>query len=88
MALQSGKVTIVDQAEVMHEMKIIELGLKCNAIKSKGEGKRLVKNGGLYINNMRVEDINEVFDVEKHLIQDEFVMLRIGKKSQYILKIS
>ena len=89
MALKNGNVTKVElMNDDLSSITIIELSLKCNAIKSKGEGKRLVKNGGLYVNDVRVENINEIFDMEKHIVDDQFVIVRVGRKSQYIIQIS
>ena len=89
MALKNGNVTKVElMNDDLSSITIIELSMKCNAIKSKGEGKRLVKNGGLYVNDVRVENINEIFDMEKHIVDDQFVIVRVGRKSQYIIQIS
>ena len=89
MALKNGNVTKVElRNDDLSSITIIELSMKCNAIKSKGEGKRLVKNGGLYVNDVRVENINEIFDMEKHIVDDQFVIVRVGRKSQYIIQIS
>ena len=60
--------------------------MKCNAIKSKGEGKRLVKNGGLYVNDVRVENINEIFDMEKHIVDDQFVIVRVVENHNTLFK--
>ena len=30
----------------------------------------------------------EIFDMEKHIVDDQFVIVRVGRKSQYIIQIS
>ena len=86
-ALRSGTVTMVAKDE-LPTMSIVDLAVKCNAIKTKGEGKRLIKNGGLYVNDKRVEGPNETIDAQAHVVEDKYIVVRVGRKSCYIVQVS
>ena len=53
---------------------------------SKGEGRRLIQQGGLYLNDVRVEDVDRIF------AQDDFTdgtaVLRLGKKKYFRITIA
>ena len=85
-ALKSGTVTKVAK-EKLPGMKIVDLGIECNAIKTKGEGKRLIKNGGLYLNDIRVAEANDTVDTEEHVVEDKYIVMRVGRKSCYIIQV-
>lgn len=53
---------------------------------SRGEARRLVQNGGLYLNNHRVDNVGEVVR-ESQVIDGKLVVLRSGKKRYHIVRI-
>jgi len=53
---------------------------------SKGEARRLVQQGGLNINNVRVTDLARLFSADD-LIEGRLAVLRSGKKSFFLLKV-
>ena len=55
-------------------------------VASKGEARRLVQQGGLNINNVRVTDLARVFGAND-LIEGRLAVLRSGKKSFFLLKV-
>ena len=55
-------------------------------VASKGEARRLVQQGGLNINNVRVSDLARVFGADD-LIEGRLAVLRSGKKSFFLLKV-
>ena len=58
---------------------IISLLSECGLIKTRSEGRRLIQEGGIYLNNERVEDF--AYSVSKKDLQDDgALMLRKGKK--------
>jgi tyrosyl-tRNA synthetase len=60
---------------------LIELLLEIGFIPSKGEGRRLIKQGGLYINNNRITDINYTINLTD-FINNEMI-IRKGKKTYH-----
>jgi len=55
-------------------------------VASKVEARRLVQQGGLNINNVRVTDLARVFGAND-LIEGRLAVLRSGKKSFFLLKV-
>ena len=66
---------------------VFEVAAEAKLFASKGEARRLVQQGGLYINNLRVADINRVVS-PNDLIEGRLAVLRSGKKSFHLVKIA
>jgi len=57
---------------------VIELFVAAGLASSKGEARRLITGGGAYVNQRRIQSIDEKVDLKD--IQEGFIMLRAGKK--------
>ncbi len=54
---------------------------------SKGEAKRLIENGGIYLNNKKVSETN--LNVSKETsIEDKYIVVRKGKRNYYLINLS
>ncbi len=53
---------------------------------SKSEAARLIKNGGAYLNNARINDVAFII-AETDLIDDTYLLLSTGKKNKNLIKI-
>jgi tyrosyl-tRNA synthetase len=53
---------------------------------SKGEARRLVESGGLYINNRRIEGIQSKVAASE-IIDSRLLVLRSGKKTFHLVKV-
>lgn len=71
--------------QVLHKT-FAELSAAAGLLSSKGEGNRLIKNGGAYINNMKIEDTSLVVN-EEMIIGHRFVLLGSGKKKKLLIQI-
>ncbi|HHU60250.1 TPA: hypothetical protein GXZ34_04965, partial [bacterium] len=58
---------------------IMDLAFDSNFLPSKSEARRLIKNGGLSLNDERVEEIDLI--IEEKLLEDNCLILKKGKKS-------
>ena len=68
-----------------NDIKFIDLCVeKANAFKSKGELRKLIQNGGIFLNKERVTDINSIVHIED-LIADKYLILRQGKKNYSLI---
>jgi tyrosyl-tRNA synthetase len=54
--------------------------------KSKGEANRLLTSGGIYVNNVKVEDPQRKLSTDD-LASESFIILRKGKKSYHLLRV-
>jgi tyrosyl-tRNA synthetase len=68
-------------------LTLVDAAVQAGLAKSKSEARRAIEQGGLYVNQQRVQD------VDRHLetgdwIADRYVLLRKGKKDYALLQIS
>jgi len=78
--------TTVSRDEIGDGINVIDLLLKAGLIPSKGEGRRLVQQGGIYISENRVETIDLVVTPED--FKDGRIIIRKGKKTFHRIMLS
>ena len=66
--------------------KVVELMLEVGLVKSKSEGVRLIKSGGAYLNNKKIEDV-QLLLIEKDIIDRSYLLLAKGRKKKFLIKI-
>mgnify|MGYP002136817373 CR=1 FL=1 len=66
--------------------KLIDLLVKAGLQTSKGDARRLIKNGGVYLNNKKIEDENYSV-ASADLIEGRLLLLAVGKKNKAIIRI-
>lgn len=69
----------------LKEISAVDLFTLGAATKSKGEARRLIKDGGAYINNERVSV--ETLPVTSDMWKSGFILLRSGKKNYYLVRV-
>lgn len=72
-------------AEVVNA-KLIDLMVKSGLQSSKSEARRLIRNGGVYINNEQVLDENHVI-ANDTLIEGRLLLLAVGKKNKVLIRV-
>jgi len=65
---------------------VLDVAVASGLCKSKGEARRLVESGGLYVNNRRVEGIGSIVKASD-IVDNRVVVLRSGKKTYHLLKV-
>lgn len=68
-------------------MKFIDLALKSGLVNSKGEASRLIEQGGAYLNNERIDNVQKQI-VADELVGGEFLLLGGGKKKKILIHVS
>lgn len=66
--------------------KFVDVAVKMQFLPSKSEATRLIKNGGAYLNNARIQDPTLVISPED-LIDGHFLLFSAGKKNRMILRV-
>lgn len=66
--------------------KVLDLIVKTGLQSSKSEARRLIKNGGVYLNNEKVTDENGSVE-SKDLIEGRLILLAVGKKNKMLIRI-
>ncbi len=67
--------------------KYVDVATKATLLASKGEAVRLIKNGGAYLNNEKVEDPTFLIE-SKHLIGGKYLLLGSGKKKKILINLT
>ncbi len=65
---------------------VVELLVEAGLARSKGEARRAISGGGVYVNNLRVTDTERSVSLEES-IEGQFVVLRKGKKRYHLVQI-
>ncbi|MCG8423952.1 MAG: tyrosine--tRNA ligase [Proteobacteria bacterium] len=68
-------------------IELIDLLTQTNLAKSKGNARRLVKSGGVYVNNLRIADPNATLTTAD-LGTESMIILRAGKKKYHLISVS
>lgn len=53
---------------------------------SKGEAKKMIQNGGIFINKEKMTEVNRVIN-EKDLLNDRYILIQKGKKNYYLINV-
>jgi tyrosyl-tRNA synthetase len=77
--------TDVTEADLTEGMDMLQVLCDIGFVKSRGEGKRLVKQGGIYINETQVTDFARTLTTED--LEEGKITIRKGKKSFHQLKV-
>ncbi|GAP12576.1 tyrosyl-tRNA synthetase [Longilinea arvoryzae] len=67
-------------------LPVADLLVSAGVAKSKGEARRSLQEGGIYINNRRVSDPNPSATLTD-LLEGQFIVLRKGKKNYTLVKV-
>ncbi len=71
--------------DVIHH-KLIDVIARAGFLPSKSEARRMIKGGGLYINNCKITDDEYVIS-EADVIGSKFVLLAFGKKNKAVIQV-
>ena len=69
------------------KLSFLELLVESGLSKSKGEAKRLISNGGAYLNNVRVDDLALLMK-DTDAVNSNLIVLRTGKKNYHLIKLT
>ncbi|MDQ3071804.1 MAG: tyrosine--tRNA ligase [Bacteroidota bacterium] len=86
-ALEGVPQHAVNERLVAAGINIVDLvAVETPVLTSKGEARKLIANGGLFINRQKVEDSERLVKKED-LLHNRFLLIQKGKKSYYLLTI-
>jgi len=72
-------------SELSKGVELTQALLSCKAVSSKGEARRLISQGGVYVNNRKVADLHYKL-TPRDLASEHFVLMRTGKKRFFLLR--
>ena len=68
------------------ELSVLDLLVASGLAASKGEGRRAISEGGIYLNNIRVSDASAMVSIDQ-TIEGDFIVLRKGRKNYHLVKV-
>ncbi len=68
-------------------MLIAHLLESAGVAKSRGEARRLISSGGIYLNNIRVQEAEQTITLDMS-IEGRYLVLRRGKKDYYLVQVA
>lgn len=68
-------------------LSLVDLSVSAGLLESKSSARRLLKQGGLYLNNCRVDTENKRIEPED-IVDGKVLLLSAGKKNKVIVRIS
>lgn len=77
--------TAVARSELLGDLTLADLLERIGLTKSKGEARRAVDQGGVYVNNVRQGDAAKTFSGDD-LLHDRYLVLRRGRQKVHIVK--
>ncbi len=77
----------LSEAKLTEGIELTQLMQSTTLAKSKGEARRLISNGGVYINNVRENDTTKRVSLDD-LGTETMIVLRSGKKKYHIIKVA
>jgi len=76
----------VPSSQVDSGIDILDLIVQAGLVKSKGEGRRLLGAGGVYVNNVRTAAGTKINT--QHLASESLIVLRSGKKNYFLVHVN
>ena len=84
---QEAPATALPRARLEQGLPLLDLLTEAGLAPSKGEARNLVRGGGVYLNNERVDDERLVIGTA-HLASEHLLVLRTGKKRYHLLRFA
>ena len=76
----------IAKAEISSGKNVVDLIVESGLFKSKGEARRMIDSGGVYVNNVRISDSAHTVNADQ-AIDGELFVLRKGKKEYLVVKV-
>ena len=77
--------TEISNNDILDGINIIDLLVKTKLVPSKGEGRRLIQQGGISVNNEKINEFN--FTVKTDDFKDNELIIKKGKKVYHKVKL-
>ena len=78
---------IIQKRIISQGINIIELIFQNNLVQSKSEARRILKNKGVKVNDVVINEEKKIINME-HVKEDDYIKLSIGKKNHLKVKVT
>jgi tyrosyl-tRNA synthetase len=76
----------LSRSELAAGIEVAELLTRCELAHSKGEARRFIEQGGVYVNNVRIEPLQPVN--LSNVLHDRYLVLRRGRRQMHLVVIA
>jgi tyrosyl-tRNA synthetase len=76
----------IARSELAAGIDAAELLTRCDLASSKGEARRFIEQGGVYVNNVRIEPLQPVNT--SSLLHDRYLVIRRGRRQMHLVVIA
>ncbi|TEU17563.1 MAG: tyrosine--tRNA ligase, partial [Anaerolineales bacterium] len=76
----------ISSSELQDGIPVAELFLRVGLVRSRSEARRLIEQGGAYLNGERVSSVDQVIGLDA--VHDGMVLLRAGKKRHHCITVN
>jgi tyrosyl-tRNA synthetase len=83
--VMEGVPTVEMEKDQLNNLDIISLLAETKILPSKGEAKKMITGGGIFINKEKVNSIDEKIN-QGQLLHGKYVLIQKGKKNYFLLK--
>ena len=73
------------KTDLAEGLDILSFLTNIQILPSKGEAKKMIQNGGIYINRKKVDDLHFSLN-ESLLLHEQYLLIQRGKKNYYLVK--
>ena len=80
------EITTEDLETCENYIDLLSVTTKETIFKSKGEARRMLKDGGVYINKSKIDDMNAKPSIK--LLQDKYFLAQRGKKNYFLITVA
>jgi tyrosyl-tRNA synthetase len=67
-------------------ISLLDLLARTGLVSSKSEGRRLIDSGGIYVNNLQVQEVGQAVTLQNS-IAGQFIVLRKGRKTYHLVRL-
>jgi tyrosyl-tRNA synthetase len=77
--------TLIGRDRLVGGVPLVDVLVTTGLVKSKGEARRAITQGGAYVNNRRTDDVDQVLGADD-LLHGRYVVLRRGRRDYHLLQ--
>jgi tyrosyl-tRNA synthetase len=83
--MEAMPTTVISSARLTEGVSPMEIFAEVGLTSSRGEARRLIKQGGLYVNDQKVESLDDL--INENSVTPDGILLRAGKKKYHRLLV-
>ncbi len=76
--------SFITKTKILEGINIIDLLVQTNVFSSNGEARKMIQNGGLSINKVKMDAAQEIINTS-FLIKEKYILIQKGKKNYYLI---